>query len=127
PINDASWTLGLMATLTVTETNIPSGIAVDSIQLTDGFGTYITTVLKNPVIVITEGLKDLQNIAYFNVSLPSATCGAIANAVQGVAITPVQLVGTGGTGNLTFNSSDLTSQTGLELSLSGVISGTPTT
>jgi hypothetical protein len=54
----------------------------------------------------------------------SATCVSI-NAMQGVAITPVTMVGSGGVGGpFTFHVSGMPA--GLTMSLSGTISGTPT-
>ena len=55
---------------------------------------------------------------------PTATCVTI-NAVQGVAITPVTMVGSGGAGGpYTFSATGLPN--GLTMSTSGTISGTPT-
>jgi hypothetical protein len=56
---------------------------------------------------------------------PTANCAAINSAVQGVAITPVTLVGSGGCGGpYTFSATGLPA--GVTMSPSGTISGTPT-
>jgi choice-of-anchor A domain-containing protein len=58
------------------------------------------------------------------ISTPSATCVAIT-AVQGLAITPVTMIGSGGVGGpYTFSATGLPA--GITMSSSGTISGTPT-
>jgi len=56
--------------------------------------------------------------------LPTATC-VVINAIQGVAITPVTMTGSGGAGGpYTFSATSL--PPGLSISAGGTISGTPT-
>ncbi|HEX3867004.1 MAG TPA: putative Ig domain-containing protein, partial [Gemmatimonadaceae bacterium] len=123
-VNDASWTPGLTATVTFTETQIPAGIQVDSIEVTDRFGVTQTTVIDNPVVTILEGVLDLHTVKYFNAALPSVSCAAIS-AVINQPITPVTLTASGGSGGpYTFTATGLPN--GLAISSSGTISGTPT-
>src|SRR5262249_3280728 len=65
------------------------------------------------------------DFGYVPVAPPTANC-AVINAVQGVPITPVKLVATGGTGTgYTFVAVGL--PPGLTMASDGTISGTPTT
>jgi hypothetical protein len=63
-------------------------------------------------------------VTYFNTPLVSATCTSIT-ATKGIAITPVQMSASGGAGGpYSFTASGLPS--GLSLSSSGLLTGTPT-
>ena len=78
-------------------------------------GICVTLTVANPVTL---------NVDCGYVRLPTATCVTI-NAVQGKPITPVTMVGSGGcSGPYTFSATGL--PTGLTMSTTGTISGTPT-
>src|SRR2546423_7143423 len=76
-------------------------------------------------ITVTDSQGNTSTIqCSVNVQPPlMLTCAAIANAVQGVAITPVQLVATGGTGGYKFSSNDMPG--GLTLTQAGANSWAP--
>jgi hypothetical protein len=78
-----------------------------------------------PVTLPTDNFTDETiDFGYFLTTPPSANCATIV-AVQGVSITPVTMVGSGGTGGpYTFTATGLPA--GLTMSTSGTISGTPT-
>ena len=97
----------------------------------------IRKALEDSAAVIVTGSRTVVSqvfykhggvVTYFNAfpppPPPAATCVAIT-AVQGFAITPVTLVGAGGSGGpYTFTATGLPA--GLSMSTSGTISGTPT-
>src|SRR5205814_8026104 len=90
-VNNATWLPpGVTASVTITETLIPAGIQVDSVQITNRFGITQTTILHNPTVVVIEGANDIHTIKYFNAALPSVSCAAI-NAVINQPLTPVTL------------------------------------
>jgi hypothetical protein len=84
----------------------------------------------NPAIVTlptTAGSMADETIGfgYWAPSPPTAPCPAINNAVQNVAIAPVQMSASGGAGGpYTFTAANLPA--GLSMSSNGTISGTPT-
>ena len=94
----------------ITGTPTTAGTFNFTAQVVDSTGTTAGTQTANCSIVINPP--------------PSANC-VVINAEQGVPITPVTLVGTGGAGGpYTFTATGLPS--GLTISSSGTISGTPT-
>src|SRR5438067_3934437 len=88
--------------------------------------TRPSTGLFNYTVTVTDSAGNTGTV---NCSVtvnppPSATCVTI-NAVQGVAITPVTMTGSGGAGGpYTFSATGLPA--GLTMSTGGTISGTPT-
>jgi hypothetical protein len=107
-----------------TATDLPAGLTMSST------GTISGTPTVNGTFNYTVTIKDAAgNTGTFKCSVtvnppPSASCVAIT-AVQGTAITPVTLTGTGGTGGpYTFTATGLPA--GLSMSSNGTISGTPT-
>jgi hypothetical protein len=94
----------------ITGTPTAAGPFSFAVTVTDSTpGTHATATTSNCGITIAPP--------------PSATCVTI-NAIQGVAITPVTMVGSGGGGGpYTFSATGLPA--GLTMSTSGTISGTP--
>ncbi len=118
------WAPGQTATITISETQLPTGVAVDSIEVTDGNGNPTSSVVAQSSIVITEGVADIHHVRFYNTALPSVSCTAI-NGVANQPLTPVTLTATGGSGGpYTFTATGL--PTGVSISTGGVISGTPT-
>ena len=98
------------ATGAVTGTPTTAGTFNFTVTATDSTGGQAATTSSNCSIVIGPR--------------PSASC-IVITAVQGVAITPVTMVGSGGAGGpYTFTATGL--PTGLTMSTTGTISGTPT-
>ena len=105
--------VGLPANLTMAADGSISGIPT----VTGTFGYTITITDK-------DGNTGTTNCSLTVNGPPSANCVAI-NAIQGVAITPVTLTGSGGAGGpYTFTAVGLPA--GLTMSSGGTISGTPT-
>jgi len=105
--------------------NGPAGLSVNSSGVITGTPTQSGAF----AVSIVDSKGDVVGSACsFLVIAPApslATCASIT-AVQGVAIAPTQLSATGGAGpTYTFTATGLTG-TGLTLSSSGVLSGTPT-
>lgn len=89
-------------------------------------GTPTVSGTFNYSVTITDkcGNKGTLNCSVTVLPPVSANCVTI-NAVKGVAITPVTMVGSGGCGSpYTFSASGL--PTGLSMAPNGTISGTPT-
>jgi hypothetical protein len=110
---------------TFTATNLPPGLSISSsgtisgTPTTPGPYTYTVTVTDNNG---SSGTVNCSITVYMPVS---SSCVAIT-AVQGVAISPVTMMGSGGAGGpYTFTATNL--PPGLSISTSGIISGTPTT
>ena len=115
---------GVGGPYTFSATGLPSGLTISS------GGTISGTPTVSGPFNYTVTVKDSAgNTGTLNCSVtvngpPAATCISIT-AVQNVAITPVTLTGSGGTGTgYTFTATGLPS--GLSISSSGTISGTPT-
>src|ERR1035438_7960939 len=115
---------GAGAHYTFTATGLPAGLSISS------SGTISGTPTVNGTFNYTVTVKDASgNTGTLNCSVtvappPSATC-AVITAIQGVAITPVTMVGSGGAGApYTFTASGLPA--GITMSTGGTISGTPT-
>jgi hypothetical protein len=109
---------------TFTATGLPAGLMISAAGVISGTPTQSGTFSYTVTTTDKAGNTGTINCSVTVVSRPSATCVQI-NAVQGVAITPVTLVGTGGAGGpYTFTATGLPN--GLMISAAGVISGTPT-
>ncbi|HEY9074754.1 MAG TPA: putative Ig domain-containing protein, partial [Desulfobaccales bacterium] len=99
----------------------PSTGAITGTPTTAGTFTFVAQVQDS-----TNSLAGTttSNCSITIAALPNANCVTIT-AVQGVAITPVTMIGTGGAGGpYTFSATGLPA--GLTMSTSGTISGTPT-
>ena len=109
---------------TFSATGLPTGLTMSTSGTISGTPTVSGTFPYTVTVTDSAG-----NTGTFNCSVTvappiSATCVSIT-AVQGVAITPVTMTATGGTGTgYTFSATGL--PTGLTMSSSGTISGTPT-
>jgi len=109
---------------TLTATNLPPGLTIDSNGTISGTPTLSGTFNYTITIKDAAGITGTFNCSVAVAPPPSATCVAI-NAVQNMPIAPVTLTGTGGVGGpYTFSATGL--PTGLAMSSSGTISGTPT-
>ncbi|MEO8597084.1 MAG: putative Ig domain-containing protein, partial [Candidatus Solibacter sp.] len=115
---------GTGAPYTFSATGLPAGLTMAS------DGTISGTPGASGTFPYVVTVKDSAgNIGTINCSVtvkvpPSATCVTIV-AVQGTAITPVTMIGSGGTGApYTFSATGLPA--GLTMSSTGTISGTPT-
>jgi len=133
PLDVTTWGPGVTGTVTVTETALPAGVVVDYIQVWDSRNQVFLTpnvTGSNSVTIAVDGTNNLFYAKFYNKTTPpppppvSANCVSIT-AVQGLAITPVTLTGSGGTGGpYTFSATGLPA--GVTMSSSGTISGTPT-
>ena len=106
---------------------LPQGMSINpntgEISGTPSAGTYSFTVQVMDSRNSTAGTAT-QSCQLVIAPPPTATCASIVNAVAGVAITPVQLQGSGGVGpTYTFTSSNMPA--GLILDSNGLIHGTP--
>jgi hypothetical protein len=115
---------GAGGTYTLSATGLPSGLSMAA------NGTISGTPTVSGTFSYTVTIKDgAGNIGTVNCSVtvnppPTASCVTI-NAIQGVAITPVTMTGTGGAGG-TYTFSATGSPSGLSMASNGTISGTPT-
>ena len=110
---------------TFTATGLPAGLTLSTDGLLSGTPTVSGNFTYTIIATDSEGNTGTSSCAV-NVAPPPvvATCYAV-NAMAGVAITPVQLSGSGGTGGpYTFSATGLPN--GLSVSTSGLLSGTPT-
>ena len=109
---------------TFSATGLPAGLTMSSAGTISGTPTVSGTFPYTVTITDSAGTKGTVNCSV-TVNPPiAATCVAIT-AVQNVPITPVTMTATGGTGTgYTFSATGL--PTGLTMSSSGTISGTPT-
>jgi hypothetical protein len=109
---------------TFSATGLPTGLTISSTGTISGTPTVTGTFNYTVTVKDSAG-----NTGTVNCSVPvlppvSATC-VVINAVKGVAITPVTMTASGGTGTgFTFSATGL--PPGLTISSSGTISGTPT-
>ena len=109
---------------TFTATGLPPGIVISSSGTISGTATASGTYNYTVTVTDSQGHTGTVNCSVTVAPPVSATCVSI-NAVQGIAITPVTLVGSGGSGGpYTFTATGLPS--GLSISSGGTISGTPT-
>lgn len=109
---------------TFSANGLPSGVTMAADGTISGTptatGTFNYTVTVRDSVGNTGSINCLLTVQ----SRPTASC-VVISAVKGVAITPVQLTGSGGAGGpYTFTATGLPA--GLTISSSGVISGTPT-
>ena len=109
---------------TFSATGLPTGLTMSTGGTISGTPTVNGTFPYTVTVTDKDGNSGTVNCSVTVAPPPTATCVTI-NAVQGVAITPVTMVGSGGTGGpYTFSATGL--PTGLTMSTSGTISGTPT-
>ena len=109
---------------TFTAVGLPAGLAISSGGTISGTPTASGTFAYTVTVKDSNGATGTANCSVTVAPPVSATCVAIT-AVQGVAITPVTMVGAGGTGTgYTFSATGLPA--GVTMSASGTISGTPT-
>jgi hypothetical protein len=109
---------------TFTATGLPSGLSISSSGTISG--TPTVSGIFNYTVTITDasGHTGTLNCSVTVVPPVTANCGC-TTATEGVAISPVTLTGSGGSGGpYSFSATGL--PTGLTLSSSGVLSGTPT-
>ena len=109
---------------TFAATGLPAGLSMSASGTISGTPTVSGTFTYTVTITDSSGRTSTFDCSVTVNAPPSASCVAIT-AVQGFAITPVTLVGTGGAGGpYTFAATGLPA--GLSMSASGTISGTPT-
>ncbi|MGO9338732.1 MAG: putative Ig domain-containing protein, partial [Terracidiphilus sp.] len=109
---------------TFTATGLPSGLSISSGGTISGTPTVTGTF--NYTVTITDAAGHTGTLKCSVTVVPpvTANCGC-TTATEGVAISPVTLTGSGGSGGpYTFTATGLPA--GLTLSSSGVLSGTPT-
>jgi hypothetical protein len=124
-----TWPDGALASIDVTEI-LPPGIKVDSIRIfSPVWGVWDPKVTGTATISKQVGFDDWYQAEFYNGidDTPPpvvANCAAVT-AVEGVAITPVAMTASGGTGGpYTFVANGLPD--GLTMSTDGTISGTAT-
>ena len=109
---------------TFTATGLPPGLSISSNGTISGTPTHSGTFPYTVTVTDSAGNKGTVNCSVTVAPPVSASCVSI-NAVQGVAITPVTMTGSGGAGGpYTFTATGLPA--GLSISTGGTISGTPT-
>ena len=115
---------GVGGPYTFTSNDLPAGLSISSTGTISGTPTVSGTFTYHVTVKDAAGNSSTISCSVTINPPPSANCVTIV-AVQGVAITPVTLTGSGGVGGpYTFTSNDLPA--GLSISLGGTISGTPT-
>jgi len=108
---------------TFTATGLPAGISISSSGLISGTPTVSGTFSYTVTVKDKSGNTGTVNCSVTVNPPPSATC-VVISAVQGAAITPVTMIGGGGTGGpYTFSATGLPA--GISISSGGTISGTP--
>jgi flagellar basal body L-ring protein FlgH/oxalate decarboxylase/phosphoglucose isomerase-like protein (cupin superfamily) len=109
---------------TFAATGLPAGLSLSSSGTISGTPTVSGTFSYTVTITDSKGNKGTLNCSITVLPPVSVSCVTF-NAVQGVAITPVSLTGSGGAGgSYTYTATGL--PPGLTMSSAGVISGTPT-
>ena len=109
---------------TFSATGLPGGLSMSSVGTISGTPTVSGTFNYTVTIADACGNQGTVNCSVTVNPPPTANCVTI-NAVQGVTITPVTMTASGGCGGpYTFTVTGL--PTGLSMSASGTISGTPT-
>ena len=110
---------------TFSATGLPAGLTMSSSGTISGTPTVSGTFPYTVTVTDSAGNKGSFNCSVTVIPPVSATC-VVINAVQGVAITPVTMTASGGTGTgYTFVATGLPA--GLTMSSGGtIISGTPT-
>jgi Putative Ig domain len=115
---------GVGGPYTFTASGLPDGLTMSSSGTISGTPTTSGTVSYTVTVTDSAGKTGTVNCSVTVAAPPTATCVTIT-AVQGVAITPVTMVGSGGVGgSYTFSATGLPA--GLTISPSGTIAGTPT-
>ena len=117
---------GVGGPYTFTATGLPAGVTISSSGTISGTPTVSGTFNYTVTITDSKGNKGTVNCT-ITVSAPppvKSTC-VCSSGQEGVAITPVTMVGSGGVGGpYTFTATGLPA--GVTISSSGTISGTPT-
>ena len=109
---------------TFTATGLPTGLSISASGKISGTPTVSGSFNYTVTVTDSAGSTGTLNCTVIVAPPVSATCVSIA-AVQGIAITPATMLGSGGSGGpYTFTATGL--PTGLSISTSGTISGTPT-
>jgi hypothetical protein len=109
---------------TFSAVGLPTGLSISASGTVSGTPTVSGTFPYTVTVTDSCGNKGSLNCSVTVNPPPTSTCVTI-KAVQGVAITPVTMVGSGGCGGpYTFSAGGL--PTGLIMSAGGTISGTPT-
>jgi SdrD B-like domain/PKD domain/Putative Ig domain len=109
---------------TFTATGLPAGLSISASGTISGTPTASGTFSYTVTVKDKNGNTGSSNCSVTVNVPPTATCVAIT-AIKGIAIVPVTLTATGGAGGpYTFSVTGLPS--GLSISSSGTISGTPT-
>ncbi len=109
---------------TFSATGLPAGLTMASNGTISGTPTISGTFSYTVTVTDSAGNQGTVNCSLTVNAPPSASCVSI-NAVQGVAITPVTMTGSGGAGGpYTFSATGLPA--GLTMASNGTISGTPT-
>ncbi len=115
---------GAGAPYTFTATGLPAGLSISAGGTISGTPTVSGTFSYTIIVSDRNGNTGTVNCSVMVVPPLTAGCVSIT-AVQGVAITPVTLVASGGAGApYTFTATGLPA--GLSMSAGGTISGTPT-
>jgi Putative Ig domain len=110
---------------TFSATGLPAGLTMSSNGSISGTPTVSGTFNYMVTVQDSAGNTGTVNCPVTIAAPVSSACVAITGAIQGVAITPVTMIGSGGTGSgYTFSVSGLPA--GLTISAGGMISGTPT-
>jgi hypothetical protein len=109
---------------TFSASGLPAGLVFSTSGTISGTPTVSGTFAYTVTVKDGAGNTGTVNCSVTVAAAVSATCATI-NAIQGVAITPVTMTATGGTGTgYTFAASGLPA--GLVMAANGTISGTPT-
>jgi hypothetical protein len=115
---------GTGAGYTFTATGLPAGLSISSTGTISGTPTVTGTFPYIVTITDSAGDKSIFNCSVTVYPPITASCVSIT-AAQGVAITPVTMTASGGTGTgYTFTATGLPA--GLSISAGGTIAGTPT-
>ncbi len=115
---------GQGAPYTFSASGLPAGLTMSSAGVISGTPTVSGTFSYTVTIQDSMGNIGTVNCSVTVTPAPTAACATIT-AIQGVAITPATLTGSGGAGGpYTFSATGLPA--GLTMSSSGTISGTPT-
>ena len=110
---------------TFSASGLPNGLTMSSTGTISGTPTVSGTFNYTVTVTDSGGNKGTFNCSVTVAPPPIAANCVTITAVQGVTITPVTMTATGGTGTgYTFSASGLPS--GLTMSSTGTISGTPT-
>ena len=115
---------GTGAPYTFTASGLPAGLTMSTTGTISGTPSVSGAFSYTVTVTDKDGHSGSIGCAVTVTPPPSASCEAIT-AIQGVAMTPVTLTGSGGTGApYTFSAIGLPA--GVTMSASGTISGTPT-